>query len=415
MNNLAKSLSFTRGTGLMLNIVIGAGLLALPGLVVDAVGAHAFWSWVACALVAIPLLLVFIIMGRRFPNAGGIAHFSERAFGPGAYIVSSLIFLGAVAFGLPSIALTGGYYIAEILPGHPAAYAAGFIVAGAAAHLISAEIAGRISTVAASAVLLTLFALTAIGFSAIDWGNVRGNFAPLSEITPSVLFLPFMMIFFAFTGWEVAAGTSEEFRNPGRDFPRAMAMSFVIACSVYLAMAFVVQNVPITGSYEAAFVPIAGAVFGAAGGFVIAILAAVIIFANLLGALWAVSRMVFSLSREGYFPFTLRANRNGSPVSSVAITALVLLLVLSLDWLGALNIKQMLSLAGQNFLILFGIASMALLRLSKSVWERCIAVLTVFAVIALVVMQGSSVLYPVFLAVLGMGIWRFTGRVARRA
>jgi len=410
MNNLPKSISVTRGTGLMLNIVIGAGLLVLPGLVVDAAGAYAFWAWVVCALVAIPLLLVFIIMGRRFPNAGGIAHFAEKAFGPGAYIVSALIFLGAVSFGLPSIALTGGYYIAEILPGHPAAYAACFIVAGAAAHFISPDIAGRISTAVASVVLLTMVALIAAGFFAIEWGNVRGNFAPLSSINAHMLFLPFMMIFFAFTGWEVAAGTSEEFRNPKRDFPRAMALSFVIACVVYFAMAFVVQNVPITGSHEAAFVSIIGAVFGAAGRFAIAILASLIVFANLMGAMWAVSRMLFSLSREGHFPFALRANRNGSPVSSVAITAAVLLLVLSFDWFGALNIKQMLALAGQNFLILFGITGMALLRLSKSVLERCVAAPAVFAVIALLVMQGTSVLYPACLAVLGIGIWRFARR-----
>ncbi|MDA7972518.1 MAG: amino acid permease [Gammaproteobacteria bacterium] len=405
MNELRKSLSLLRGTGLMLNIVIGAGLLVLPGLAVEAAGDHAFWAWLVCALVAIPLLIVFIIMGRRFPNAGGIAHFSERAFGPCAYLITSFILLGAVAFGLPSIALTGGYYLAEILPGHPAAYAAGFILAGASAHLLSAEIAARISGAAASVVLLTLFALAATGFAAIDWANIGGNFAPPAEIDLRMLFLPFMMIFFAFTGWEVAAGTAEEFRDPKRDFPRAMAISFALACSVYFAMAFVAQNVAARGAPEAVFVHVAALVFGAAGGAAIAALAAVVIAANLMGAIWAVSRLVFSLSRENWLPFKLRANQKGSPLSSVALTAAVLLLALSFDALGLLNINKMLSLAGQNFLILFGIASLALLRLSRSFWERAIAAAAVVIVAALVVMEGASVLYPVCLAGLGVGVW----------
>ena len=65
MTELAKTLSATRGAGLMLNIVVGAGLLALPGLVVEAVGKHALWAWATCAIAAIPLLSVFIIMGRK--------------------------------------------------------------------------------------------------------------------------------------------------------------------------------------------------------------------------------------------------------------------------------------------------------------------------------------------------------------
>ncbi|MDA8031734.1 MAG: hypothetical protein MPK62_11555, partial [Alphaproteobacteria bacterium] len=106
MNELNKSLSATRGAGLMLNIVIGAGLLTLPGLAVETAGSHAIWAWAACALVAAPLLAVFIVMGRRFPNAGGIAHFARAAFGDKAYAATSLVFLGAVALGLPCLLYT---------------------------------------------------------------------------------------------------------------------------------------------------------------------------------------------------------------------------------------------------------------------------------------------------------------------
>ena len=91
----------------MLNIVVGAGSACVTRSCCQS-------CWRSCSLgvdrlrarITIPLLSVFIIMGRRFPNAGGIAHFSEMAFGPLAYIITSFIFLGAVAFGLPAIALT---------------------------------------------------------------------------------------------------------------------------------------------------------------------------------------------------------------------------------------------------------------------------------------------------------------------
>ena len=405
MPALVKTLSATSGAGLMLNIVIGAGLLALPGLVVEAVGSHALWAWAVCAITAIPLLIVFIIMGRRFPNAGGIAHFSKIAFGSVAYIATSFIFLGAVAFGLPAIALIGGHYISEIVPGHPALYAALFIMIAASSHLISAEISGKISTIIASGILVSLLLLIFIGLYTVNWENINDKIVPISAVRLEQAFLPFMMIFFAFTGWEVAASTAEEFKNPERDFPRAMVMSFFAACLIYFAMAFVTQSATITGSYEAPFVVIAGIAFGDHGRFVIAILATIIVFANLMGAIWAVSRMVLSLSRENYLPLTLKTNNNGLPVSSVIITAAILLGVLSAGQLEILDINRMLALAGQNFLILYGITGLALFKLSKHILEKLLSVVTILIVLTLLFIQGVFVFYPICLSIIAIIIW----------
>ena len=107
MTQLKKSLTPLGGAALMLNIVIGAGLLALPGLTVKIAGNMAIYVWIICIIVSLPMLGVFIIMGRRHPNIGGVSHFAKIAFGFHAYTISSFLFLGAVFLGLPAIALTG--------------------------------------------------------------------------------------------------------------------------------------------------------------------------------------------------------------------------------------------------------------------------------------------------------------------
>jgi amino acid efflux transporter len=243
----------------------------------------------------------------------------------------------------------------------------------------------------------------------MDWDNLNNNILPISGVNINQALLPFMMIFFAFTGWEVAASTSEEFKNPNRDFPRAMIMSFIAACFLYFAMAFIVQNTKITGSYEASFVSIAEIVFGQSGKIAVSILAAVIIFANLMGAIWAVSRMVLSLSRENYLPFNLKKSENGSPISSVLITSSALLIVLSMDWLEVLDINKMLSIAGQNFLILYGITGIALFKLSENNLEKFLSAITIAIAIVsiLLFLQGSSIFYPVCLSATAMIIWYF--------
>lgn len=403
---LTKSLTTLKGAGLMLNIVIGAGLLALPGMVVQQAGQQAIWAWVVCALVAAPLLLVFIIMGMRFPDAGGITHFAQLAFGRRAYAICSIIFVGTFPFGLSAIALTGGHYLTEALGGTPTLYAAGLIVAATASHILSTEMAARLSTAIASIVLVSLIGLMIIGLSTVDWTSGTSHVTPLTEINAATIFAPFMMIFFAFTGWELAAGLSEEFKNPKRDFPRAMFLSFIAACLVYFCMALTAQSVSITGSYEAAFASILAVSMGEKGRVVMGLLAGIIIYANLMGAIWAVSRMVYALSREGLLPLRLETTAKGVPLSSVLIVSLVLLAVVGADATGFLHVSMMLELAGQNFLLLYGVSGLALLKLSKRLFDRIAALVTVALVAALMIAQGQSLFYPVMLTLAGLLVER---------
>lgn len=403
---LTKSLTTLRGAGLMLNIVIGAGLLALPGMVVERAGQQAIWAWAVCALVAAPLLLVFIIMGMRFPNAGGITHFAQLAFGRRAYAICSILFIGTFPFGLSAIALTGGHYLAEAFGGTPTVYAAGLIVAATASHILSTEMAARLSTAIASIVLVSLLGLMVIGLSTVDWSSGTSHVTPLTEIDAAIVFAPFMMIFFAFTGWELAAGLSEEFKNPKRDFPRAMFLSFVAACLVYFCMAFTAQSVSITGSYEAAFASILAVSIGEKGRIAMGLLAGIIIYANLMGAIWAVSRMVYALSREGLLPLRLETTAKGVPLSSVLVVSIILLTVVGADSMGLLNITIMLELAGQNFLLLYGVSGLALVKLSARLFDRLAALLTIALVAGLMIVQGQSLFYPVMLTLAGILVER---------
>jgi amino acid efflux transporter len=381
MSELKQMLTVLRGTGLMLNIVVGAGLLALPGLTVAIAGDQALWAWLVCAIAAVPLLLVFVILGGRHPDAGGIAHFVKLAFGDAGYVAASLIFLGAVAFGLPAIALTAGHYVTAITGGPPALIACAIVIIAALSLTTTPDTAARL------------------------WSTAVKNISPVANISLPVVLAPFMMIFFAFTGWEVASGLSEEFRNPQRDFPRAMLLSFAIATGLYLAMAFLAQTASNIESHEAVFVDILGARFGAIGGIVVAAIATLVITANLLGAIWAVSRMVFALSRDGNLFFRLQVSGSGTPISSVALTSFVILLVLAADVIDLLNIETMLAIAGQNFFILYGLAGFTLFRHARHLHERIVAGLSILVVCSLLMTNDLlSLLYPAVLGLFGITV-----------
>ncbi len=405
MAELRRSLGVGRGTAMMLNIVLGAGLLTLPGLAHQAVGGAALVVWLACALAAAPLLLVFAILGRRHADAGGLATIMGRAFGAAGRVPATFLFLGAVSVGLPAIALTGGHYAAAALGGVPHLYAAGLIVAALAVNLLAAELAARVNAAVASLVVLVILAVAVLGWVAVspDLGAVAVAATDWPGLP--VFGLTFMMVFFAFTGWEVSANLGEEFRDPGRDLPLAMAASFAIAVALYLALAVVVAGSGKTGADPAPFARIFGAAFGPAGANAVSAVAVLLIFANLSAAIWAVSRMVYATAREGLLPPVLARVDRGVPLAAVALTVGVLLAVVAMAGRGLFDLGLLLAAAGQNFLLLYGAAAAALFRLGDRAWHPWLGGLGLAIVVALLIGRGGEgSLYPAVLILAGLGL-----------
>ena len=257
--------------------------------------------------------------------------------------------------------------------------------------------------------VVALVVLLAIGFVGLPAreGEPPIRLPVLADL--GSIFTPFMMIFFAFTGWEVGAGISEEFRNPRRDLPIAMFLSFSIAVLLYAAAAYLTQRIDLHSNFTAPFVAMVEPTLGRLGAALVSLTAIVIVFANLSGAIWGVSRLVFALSREGMLPRALQTARDGSPVQAVAITAATLLAVVALDALGILGIGRMLGMAGQNFLILYGIAAATLVLTARALGERLLAGISLAIVLALLAPSGQSLVYPAAPAIAAVALtggWR---------
>ena len=403
MSDLKQTLGIFRGTALMLNIVLGAGLLTLPGLAYRELGEEAVWIWLACGGAAIPLLVVFAMIGRLYPDAGGIPALAGRIFGHRAYTMSTFLFFGAAALGGPAIAITGGYYASAFIDLSPYLLAALLLVAAALVNLLSAELAGRIGGVIASMLIAVLLVLVVFGFVAVGASSEdRAIAGPTMQHDMTTYAAVFMMVFFAFTGWEVAAHLSEEFKRPARDFPLAMALSFVIAIAFYLALAIIIAGSDISDHFEAPFAALFADHYGDYAGLLVAAVAVLLIFANLSAAVWAVSRMVLSTARAGLLPARLAATTNGTPLPSVLVVVITLLTAIALAAYGLLPLGDLLAYAGQNFLILYGIAALVLL-FAVTDWRirgaALVAITTVLAVMAL--RDPLAMLYPGALVIIG--------------
>ncbi len=58
--------------------------------------------WPALIVLVFPVAIVFALLGRHYPSAGGVAHFVEQAFGPRLARVTGWLFLSVIPVGLPA-------------------------------------------------------------------------------------------------------------------------------------------------------------------------------------------------------------------------------------------------------------------------------------------------------------------------
>ena len=115
MTELKKTVTLGRGVVLAILMVIGSGLLGLPGLVADAgTVQEVVFGWLLIILAAMPLIQICAELGKKFPYSGGLFHYAREAVGEwGGYAVTALV-CGSFILGEPAVALIGGEYLQHI-------------------------------------------------------------------------------------------------------------------------------------------------------------------------------------------------------------------------------------------------------------------------------------------------------------
>src|SRR5262245_51911667 len=131
--NTASMLSTRTATAMYVGAVLGPGVLFLPSLAARIAGPASLLASIGLLALSAPLAITFAALGSRMPEAGGTAAYARAAFGSRVGTATGWWFLSGVVIGAPTVALIGGFYVAELL-------GAGRGVAVAAAALMIATV-----------------------------------------------------------------------------------------------------------------------------------------------------------------------------------------------------------------------------------------------------------------------------------
>lgn len=410
--DLHKTLTVGRGIGLSISMIVGSGLLVLPGLAYAEAGSSAVYAWVLAAAVVLPLLLIFASLGSAHPNAGGVIGFTRVAFGRSGAAAIAYVLLGACAFGGAAMALTGGNYVSALVGGStlvvPAA--AAYLAVVCVLNALGSRLAGGVQTVV-TVLLVVLIAVVALvpfvdpGFVAHGKVTTPGS---VTDLVPTV-----GLVFFAFTGWELIASTTEEYRNPKRDLPIAVGTSFVVIVVLYVGVAAAVQ-VSVSPDDEllrrAPLVGVLRTVLGDGAAAAASLLGCLIIFATLMGGTWATSRIAFATARERLLPHRLTQvdPQRGAPTTAVVVSVLLFAVVLAANVLNLLELDAVFRLAAVCFVVGYVVSVAAYAVLFRRWWQRLLAVVAAVPILVVLSGFGWALLYPAGLLAVGAVAHRLT-------
>lgn len=402
---LHKTLSVTRGIGVAVSMVVGSGLLVLPGLAFANFGDAALFAWLAAAAVMLPLLLIFARLGARFPNAGGVIGFLRAGFGRAGAGPVAYVLLGATAFGGAAMALTGASYAGSLLGSSawvlPAAVA--YLLVVAVLNAQGARLAGGLQTAVTAVLVLLIASVAVIPFVAPGFEGT----GPINLPADPIAVIPAIgLVFFAFTGWELVASTTEEYKDPRRDLPIVIGVSFAVMIVLYAGVAAAVQTSldpadPMTAN--APVVAVLSRVLGDSAGLAAALLGVLIIFATLMGGTWATSRIVFATAREGLLPpVAARVNQaNGAPVPAIWVAVLMFGAVVAAFGFDLLTLDQVFRLSSVNFLVGYLLSALAYGAVFRGWLPRLLALLAALPALVVLVGFGWLLLFPALLLVAG--------------
>jgi len=374
MNHPLKKHTILSGTGLVIADMIGVGVLVSTGYMAQHMSAGPILiAWLLGTVVAICGVMAYSGVVAAIRRSGGEYRFLSDLIHPFLGYVAgwgSLVLGFSAAIAVDAHAI--GSFLNTLLPGpDPLLVGALVIVTITVLQGFDTNLSHRSQNLLVSfkvsfLLLFVLLALTMGDNAMPTWSppNPTEGFPWIKVIENQ------FWIAFAFSGWNAAVYTAGEFRNPGRDVPRAMMTGLVVVGLLYLAInwVFVANLTPADAvavfAYEETRITlahlIANDIFGPHGGQIVSALV-ILIFVSAISVMMMIGPRVYAaMADDGFLPAIFKLRDGKPPLNATLLQAVVSLLLLYSH-----SLREAV-LAASAFLLLFtALTAASLFRLRR--------------------------------------------------
>jgi APA family basic amino acid/polyamine antiporter len=350
-----------------IGVIIGAGVYSVIGAAAGLAQDGLWLSFLISAAVAFLTALSYAEMATTFPHAGAEYIYVRHAWPYAdwlAFGIGAVILIGGAATAATVAVAFGGYL--RIFVDWPVTLSALAVLAGCTAlNIWGLREASWVNVLFTSIEISGLVLVIAVAFT-VDARPPEPAAGPPTE--PAIVAAA-ALLFFVYLGFENIANLSEEVRNPGRDLPIALLVSLGVTTAFYIAVAFAALALATPAELAASEAPLASAVQRAWPGAE-KLLSAIALFATantVLITLIAMSRLVFSMARDGEIPGVFASLL---PVRQTPWTAALVMFAMSAVLLAAGGLGFLAQLSSFASLAAFAAVNVALIALRYWMPER---------------------------------------------
>lgn len=315
-----------------INSIIGSGIFLLPSKAYADVGVASIVVIVINAILALCLALCFAETSSIFDKNGSSFVYAKEAFGNfvGFEIGMFAWFIGIVSWAAEIqgfLTTLGGLYPSFLDPYYNKLAVIGIGIFLGLLNYLGIKFSKILNNVITVSKLVPLFLFILIGIFFINFSDFTPLIPKINQgLSTGNLGVATLVIFYAFTGFDLLAVAAEDMDNPTKNLPKAIILVMVF-CSIFYLLIMVLCIGLLGNKLAVSTLPIAAAtasIFGKSG-FLFIIFATLISIGGITIALSFIApRSVQALADNNYLPSIFnKKGRFGTAGFAILITTAI--------------------------------------------------------------------------------------------
>jgi APA family basic amino acid/polyamine antiporter len=320
-------IQFLQGVAISVGMAFATSCFAMLSGIVSTSG---LWAFPAIGISLAVVLVVAQAMGgmaKRFPSAVGIRTYTKAAFGNTASLFFVLLYLMMIVI---IAGVESGIFAGIVRQVFPAAddYVVVVVLFTAvlAINALGYEFSKNAQVVMVGLMVSVILALSFHGMMNPPTASTllaQAAERPIGGLPEAVI-----SAFFLFVGFEWVTSAQQPSRRSANQLPRVMVVSVLLLGFVYgsAALAMILNlDFNTLGTVDSPQMLLALKLWGISGSWVMLGVSALAVLTSFNAGVLGASRLIYSLSREGYLPSILSRTTatTGAPVPAISlITAL---------------------------------------------------------------------------------------------
>ncbi|MGD2106692.1 MAG: amino acid permease [Nitrosopumilaceae archaeon] len=303
MSELKRRMGLFQLTMYGVGLILGAGIYVLIGEAAGFAGNSVWMAFVLGTIVALFAGFSYAELSSLFPKAAAEYVFIKNAFKNNffAFVIGWLTAITSIITAA-TVALGFGGYFAEFLDIPIIISAIGLLGILSVVNFVGIRESSWTNTIftiieAAGLILIIVIGFTISNPEPVDYIDSPTGFSGIA--------IAFVLIFFAFIGFEDMANVAEEVKKPRKTLPRAIILSVLISGILYILVSLAVVRVVPWEELANSGAPMAFAAERGLGAEAHILLSAIALFAitnTVLITLVAGSRIFYGMAKEKVFP-----------------------------------------------------------------------------------------------------------------